>query len=170
MKEGDILAIQKKSQAALEFLTTYAWAFIMIFVIIAAISYFGVLRPKQVLPDRCIFTVSFGCQAFRIDNDGTFNLQLKNQLGQTIDVTNINIKREDDVLITCITPPTFPIENWKIGQVKDLVWSGCESGFSDAGFVEGDKGKLLINMSFYAKPSGSTYSQSAEGEILVTVQ
>lgn len=164
------LAIKKKSQAALEFLTTYAWAFIMIFVIIAAISYFGVLRPKQVLPDRCIFTVSFGCQAFRIDHSGAFKLQLKNQLGQTIDVTGMDIKREDDVIIACTTPPTFPITNWKIGQVKDLEWTGCTSGFSAAGFVQGDKGKLLINMSFYAKPAGATYSQSAEGEILATVQ
>jgi hypothetical protein len=161
--------MKKKSQAALEFLTTYAWAFILILIVIAAISYFGVLRPKQILPDRCIFTVSFGCQAYKIDDAGTFDLQLKNQIGQTVDVTGIDIKREDEVLITCTTPPALPT-NWKIGQVQDLRWSGCDAGFSDAGLVQGDKGKLLINMSFFPKPGGSIYSQSAEGEVLATVQ
>ena len=161
---------QKKSQAALEFLTTYAWAFIIIIIVIGAISYFGVLRPKQILPDRCIFTVAFGCQAFKIDDSGTFNLQLKNNLGETVDVTGVSLKREDDTTITCTAPPTFPITNWKTGGVEDLTWSGCEDAFSDAGFIEGDKGKMLISMNFFRKSVGSIYSQSAEGEIITTVQ
>ena len=95
---------------------------------------------------------------------------MKNQIGQTADVTSIDLKREDEALMPCTTPPAFPITNWKTGEIKDLVWSGCEASFSDAGFAQGDKGKLLINMSFYAKSSGPTYSQSAEGQIIATVQ
>ena len=74
---------------------------------------------------------------------------------------------------TDLTPSEKGYENSelkKTGEIKDLVWSGCEASFSDAGFAQGDKGKLLINMSFYAKSSGPTYSQSAEGEIIATVQ
>ena len=34
--------MHKKSQAALEFLTTYAWAFLVIIIMIGALAYFGV--------------------------------------------------------------------------------------------------------------------------------
>ena len=42
----------RKSQAALEFLTTYAWAFLIIIIMIGALAYFGVLSPSKLLPDR----------------------------------------------------------------------------------------------------------------------
>ena len=42
----------QKSQAALEFLTTYGWAFLIIILMIGTLSYFGVINPK-LLPERC---------------------------------------------------------------------------------------------------------------------
>ena len=45
----------KKSQAALEFLTTYGWAFLIILIMIGALSYFGILSPSKLLPNRCNF-------------------------------------------------------------------------------------------------------------------
>lgn len=36
-----------KGQAALEFLTTYGWAFLVILVMIGALTYFGVLAPAK---------------------------------------------------------------------------------------------------------------------------
>lgn len=50
-----------KSQAALEFLTTYAWAFLVIIIMIGALAYFGVLSPSKLLPDRCNFGNEIGC-------------------------------------------------------------------------------------------------------------
>ena len=37
----------RKAQAALEFLTTYGWAFIVILIMIGALAYFGVLNPSR---------------------------------------------------------------------------------------------------------------------------
>ncbi len=37
----------KKSQAALEFLITYGWAFLVILLMIGTLSYFGILSPSQ---------------------------------------------------------------------------------------------------------------------------
>jgi len=39
--------MNKKGQAALEFLTTYGWAFLVILIMIGALSYFGVLNPSM---------------------------------------------------------------------------------------------------------------------------
>ena len=39
----------KKSQAALEFIMTYGWAILAVIIAIAALSYFGVLKPDRVM-------------------------------------------------------------------------------------------------------------------------
>ena len=44
--------LKKKSQASLEYLTTYAWAFILLIVALAAIQYFGILDFKKYLPQQ----------------------------------------------------------------------------------------------------------------------
>jgi len=41
-----------KGQAALEFLTTYGWAFLVILVAIGGLSYFGVFDFSKYSPDR----------------------------------------------------------------------------------------------------------------------
>src|SRR3989338_6713281 len=50
-----------KSQAALEFLTTYSWAFLVIIIMVGALAYFGVLSPSKLLPDRCNFGSEISC-------------------------------------------------------------------------------------------------------------
>jgi hypothetical protein len=44
----------KKSQQAMEFLMTYGWSILVVLVAIGALAYFGVLDPKQFVPNRCI--------------------------------------------------------------------------------------------------------------------
>ena len=47
--------MKKKAQAAMEFLMTYGWAILVVLVVIGALAYFGVLSPKKLLPDKCLF-------------------------------------------------------------------------------------------------------------------
>ena len=56
----------KKSQAALEFLTTYAWAFLVILVMVGALAYFGILRSIKILPIRCNFFIYISSYDFLI--------------------------------------------------------------------------------------------------------
>lgn len=60
----------KKSQSALEFLTTYGWAFLVILIMIGALAYFGVLNPQQLLPERCTVSPGFACTEYVLDSDG----------------------------------------------------------------------------------------------------
>lgn len=158
--------MHKKSQAALEFLTTYAWAFIVIAIVIAAIAYFGVLKPQKILPDRCNFNVGFGCEAYKIGSDGTFNLRLKNGLGQLITVTSMSLSTETATAFSCTTAPANP-SNWNTGDIIGLSWSGCNA--AAVGFVSGDKGKVLVKITYYDVKAGSAYSRIAEGEVFTTV-
>jgi len=47
--------MNKKGQAAMEFLMTYGWAIVVVLAAIGALAYFGVLSPQKLLPDRTTF-------------------------------------------------------------------------------------------------------------------
>ncbi len=51
----------RKAQAAMEFLMTYGWAILVVLVVISALSYFGVLSPATLLPEKCTFPVQVSC-------------------------------------------------------------------------------------------------------------
>ena len=166
----------KKSQAALEFLTTYAWAFLVIIIVIAVIAYFGILRPQKILPDRCNFNVGFDCQAYSIGYgtgaDGTFNIKLKNGLGQTITVTDIKLKTESTTAYACTAPPAqvpavpWP-SDWNSGDIQTISWTDCNS--KDVGFSKGEKGKVLVSIEYYETKAGPTFKKIADGESFATV-
>lgn len=164
----------RKSQAALEFLTTYAWAFIVIIIIIAAIAYFGILSPSKILPDRCNFNVGFDCQAYTITRgatglaDGSFTLRLKNGLGKTVDVTGVTLTAESTTAYACPgpPPPVFPT-GWPSGEIRTITWSACNS--NAVGFSVGEKGKILVRLNYFETKAGPTFPKIADGEIFTTV-
>ncbi|RJQ16954.1 hypothetical protein C4573_02740 [Candidatus Woesearchaeota archaeon] len=98
----------KRAQAALEFLTTYGWAFLVILVMIGALAYFGVLRPDAFVSERCNFGIEFLCDKDKMlatsvnivapADGGSYNVKflLKNKLGKQVTI--------DDVVIN--DPPT----------------------------------------------------------------
>jgi hypothetical protein len=48
--------MNKRGQAAMEFLMTYGWAIVVVLAAIGALAYFGVLSPQKLLPDRTTFS------------------------------------------------------------------------------------------------------------------
>src|SRR3989338_2514713 len=154
-----------KSQAALEFLATYGWAFLVILIMIGTLAYFGILNPSKILPNRCNFGAEFQCIDYQISSTtGTFKLSLKNNVGEPIDTSSITLSTERTTAYTCDTPPVPPV-SWKSGEVKDITWSVCSGG----GLVAGEKGKILITVRYNAVVSGSNYTKEVKGEVLSTV-
>ena len=159
--------VSKKSQAALEFLTTYGWAFLVILLMIGTLAYFGILSPGKILPNRCTFGSEFQCVDYQISaTANTFKLRMKNSLAEPIDVSAMTLSSEGSTGYTCSTPPANPTA-WKGGQIVDLTWSGCNS--ATAGFVADEKGKVLITMKYNSVASGSAYTREVRGEVLSTV-
>jgi len=56
----------RRAQAALEFLTTYGWSFIIILAVVGAVSYFGVMNPALFIPEQCRFSTDVQCEDFLI--------------------------------------------------------------------------------------------------------
>ena len=80
--------INRKSQAALEFLMTYGWAILVVLVAVGALAYFGVLDPGKFLPPKCIFQGGITC----LDHKATaasLQVVLQNSLGSDITIDGI---------------------------------------------------------------------------------
>ncbi|MFT4310661.1 MAG: hypothetical protein ACMXYC_03440 [Candidatus Woesearchaeota archaeon] len=75
--------MSKKGQAALEFLTTYGWAFLVILIMIGALAYFGVLNPQRFISDKCVATTGFSCAETGFNN-GDFQFVFVNGLGGNV--------------------------------------------------------------------------------------
>ena|SRR3989338_359075 len=151
-----------KSQAALEFLTTYGWAFLVILIMIGSLAYFGILNPSKILPDRCNIGAEFQCLAYQIDaTNNEFRVRLKNGMGEAITVTGMTESSETTIAYSC-TNPANPV-NWAAGAIVDLQFTACNSAL--AGFVTGEKGKVLLTINYYTVRSGVNYGKQAKGDI-----
>lgn len=157
-----------KSQAALEFLTTYGWAFLIILIMIGTLAYFGILNPSKILPNRCTLSTEFTCLDYQIagGTTNTFRIRIKNGVGEAIDVQSITLGSESTTAYTCLTPPPMPT-GWKSGEIRELSWSNCNS--ANAGIVSGEKGKVLLTLRYYGVVSGVNYVKESKGEVYSTV-
>ncbi len=124
---------KKRGQAALEFLMTYAWAILVVIIIIGALAYFGVLNPDTLVPDKCTFATGLACQDFSYTYTGTgasavgnITLVLTNGLGKTIQVTELSFSSEQLAPGSCSMTysPAVVIENGN-SESLNVTGSGC---------------------------------------------
>ena len=125
----------RKSQAALEFLTTYAWAFVIIGVTISALYYFGALDFSKYLPQKCVFPSQFKCVDFGLDP------------------SSVKLRPE----INC-APGEF---DWIHSTEKDIEFSSCSGG----GYTADTRVELKVSMVYYAVNTPSKPLHAVNGKI-----
>ena len=160
-----------RAQAALEFLTTYGWAFLIILIMIGTLAYFGILSPSKLTPNRCNFGSEFQCLDYQIKDlgtgaDDTFRLRLKNNVGETITMDSIALTKEDGNPYACTTAqPMNTLSSWAVSAVKDLVWTACTFG----DLTKDQKGKILVTLTYHSVSSGEDYKKQVKGEVFANV-
>ena len=152
----------RKGQAALEFLTTYGWAFLVILVMIGALAYFGVLNPRGLLPSRCTFSPEIYCLEHQtLSSTNVLNFRMRNDVGSSATYwVNSTYLGGDNPSVICSTTTTMPVGPGKIAEYT------CNFN-AVASFTEGDAAKFAINV-VYLKSDGK-YNQTTTGEIYGTV-
>ncbi len=153
---------KKSAQAALEFLTTYSWAILIILVMIGALAYFGVLNPSKLLPDTCNFGSEISCSQYVIKDNG-FRLKLKNNVGSVITVDSLTASTKKTQL-NCAS--SIVSATWRTGEIKDVP---VVCNFADAGLVEGEKEKINLEINYHILKGGSTFSKSVQGEVFTGI-
>lgn len=160
----------RKAQAALEFLSTYGWAMMVVMVMVAALAYFGVLNPSKYLPDRCSFGVQLHCEDYVIrispvENEGYVEFVLLNAMGSkvTIDSSEIEVS---GVIISC---ETFSDEEYFSSQTEfddqTMIFFKCY-GDEVPDFVIEEKVKVKATVKYIKE----IYSKPIYGDIYGTPQ
>jgi hypothetical protein len=146
----------KKGQAALEFLTTYGWAFMVILVMIGALAYFGVLNPQKYLPEKCLITTGLDCTDHQITKTGTLaKVRITNNLGSTISsitMSSTSCGADTDTEVDVPTGTSFEMECTITATLP----------------ATGDKFRMPLNFNYTV--AGKAYPKIASGELFATVQ
>ncbi len=139
----------KKGQSALEFITTYGWALVVILLAGGALWFtFG--GEKFFVTESCMFGPGFYCSDFVVD-EGSVQLKLKNAQGRNLDSFSFDV-------LQCTT--TSSTESLKNGESKIFGVSGCTLN-------EGDVFEGLLNLAYSF--SGSSIHHSKVASILAVV-
>jgi hypothetical protein len=87
--------MSKKAQSALEFLSTYGWALLVIIIMLGAFTYFGVLNPTRFMGSRCVIDVGLSCDEFVLtrvsDSQISVDVYMTNSLSSVIQITDANL-------------------------------------------------------------------------------
>ncbi len=173
---------RRRGQAALEFLSTYGFAFLLILLMIAALSYFGVLNPKNFLPGRCLISGEFRCVDRTLDLDTvpavdtlTARLVIVNQLGNAVQISAAEatstisgagaVAGAPDACVAGVpTGPAFGTQIANDGTASiDCPLTALAAGFP----AEGQKAKVAIKITY--REVGGTYDRVASAEIADTI-
>lgn len=149
--------MQKKSQAALEFLTTYVWAFFIIIATVGTLYYFGIFDFSKYLPQKCTFTSQFKCIDFSL-KPAEVRIKLVNSLGEDIIVTSLQITNDAVPPISCTAPASF---DWIHSAEKEVIFTSCSGG----AYIPNERIELTVSMSYYALNTPSKPVHSINGKI-----
>ena len=159
-----------RAQAALEFLTTYAWAFLGIMITLGALYYFGVFNFSKYLPQECIFPQQFECVAFGFVGGATdeIRFRLVNSAGETLNVKGYSISNNLPTPLSCTNPATFI--SWLAGEERDFAFTGCSGG----GFIDKERTEAEISITYCAPATsgcttGSAVDHTLSGKIKAVV-
>jgi hypothetical protein len=167
----------RRSQAALEFLTTYGWAFLVILIMMSALAYFGVLNPSKLLPDRCNFGAEISCNKNTMivnggaaeNKDNTLAMRITNNFGTGVIVTGARVTTDITTAGTCtpqINDEDINAYSWASDQTITLN-ADCDGGDK---LVDKEKIKMNIEIDYYPASAGSGYSKIIFGELFTTIQ
>ena len=171
----------KKSQAALEFLTTYAWAFLVILIMVSALAYFGILNPFKLLPDRCNFGSEIGCDKnkmiFKASSTGTLQMVLINNFGTTVKIQSTTEAIADVDVGTCTVKIADIGVNAAAIPEGGFTWdAGASLQFNvdcanaEANLVAEEKMKMRVEIDYYPAGAGSTYAKVVYGDMFGAIQ
>jgi hypothetical protein len=157
--------MSRQGQAALEFITTYGWAVLVILVMIGAITYFGILNPSKFLPNRCQTSPEFNCQDYQIKSDGKVSIVLQQTTGKTIILQGLSCNYNNGAPVAAtMTINGAAASSGSSWSPRHQLTATCDFGAaSTITGLKGQKVKVLYNVTYQTSSGG--LSHLTEGEI-----
>lgn len=113
--------MRNKGQAAIEYLTTYGWAIMVLLLMVSSLAAFGVLDVRDWAPDRCELGAEFLCKDYVFVNNGqnvTLMMMLRNNLPDRVIIKSINCTFENALEEEEIFSPEISIGNEEEKQIS----------------------------------------------------
>lgn len=131
MPDQIIIELPKvKAQSAVEYLTTYGWAIIIIAVVLLALFNLGLFNPSSFISTTCVFPAEFSClSAILTGSSGSLNITLQQATTSNINVTAIGCNNQGTIsnMITMNNPPSNQIQ-LVIGGSNSFIISCYQNG------------------------------------------
>jgi uncharacterized protein (UPF0333 family) len=167
--------MNKRGQAAMEFLMTYGWAIVVVLAAIGALAYFGVLSPQKLLPDR----TTFSAPVPNVDNavittvdatTATVEVAFRNNKGVSIEIPGTTSSwvsagstpcTAGNITAVTATDGTTSLLNTPIsnGVGFNIEWT-CSHNAA----IVGDKFKADISFDYINSETGQTIKQTGSVE------
>ncbi|MCF7799189.1 hypothetical protein K9M74_04775 [Candidatus Woesearchaeota archaeon] len=146
-----------KAQAALEFLTTYGWAFLAALVVIGALASFGLGDLRSQVPNSCFLGPAFTCYGASADGRGVVLIEFS-------PIQKVHIER-----MMCTYPDgtelvqTYSSEPLVMPNQEYII--GCQ----ETGLALGKhKDKFIVSLVYHLNETGAL-PRIANGDIVTDI-
>ena len=147
----------KRGQIALEFLTTYGWAMMVVLVMIGGLAYLGVTDPSRFVSERCVADSGFLCEDFQLF-DNQLRVLLRNNQGNSINIVNATVVNEDNIEIS-------DCEGFSSTSLNNRQTHTFECDLSQT-LSTNLLSRIELEFTFYNTASGSTFNRTRRVEVL----
>ena len=84
--------MEKRGQAAMEFLMTYGWAILAAIIAIGVLAYFGVFSPGKFVQDSYLVNAPFNARGVSLtDSSDQLRIELLNGAGEQVTVSTVAV-------------------------------------------------------------------------------
>jgi hypothetical protein len=125
--------MRRKGQAAMEFLMTYGWAILVAIVVIGLLGYYYLDSISQ--RHAGMVNPPFYLNAHRIDETTGLTLELKNNGGETYNITSVAVSVSEPSGAACTTNNTAIEISTGTQTIYTLPCTGTSSGNSFSGDI-----------------------------------
>ncbi len=156
---------QLKAQSAMEYLTTYGWAILILAIVLAAIISLNLFNPGQFATQECLLPADFNCLGYFMGTNGTISLNIQQTTEYPINVTSIGCSTNSTIYSSTNYHPnvylpissnyTFNVPCYSSPGDVELLSAGqlftgtVQINYTDTttGFPKTDIGKVIVKAS-----------------------
>lgn len=97
-----------RAQSAMEYLTTYGWAILIIAALMAVLYSLNLFNPSSFAPSVCLFPADFSCISTTLSTSGTLSINIQQATSTSINVTAIGCNAGGTYTnMTALSPADF---------------------------------------------------------------
>jgi uncharacterized protein (UPF0333 family) len=158
--------MEKKSQAAMEFMLVYGWAILIVLLIVSVIAYFGFFNINKFLPNVCEFPAGFECIDWTISGEtNIIELAMRNKLGALVNITDVKLMNQEN---GCTDINKIQVDNNDVpyGVANNAFFRlriECSGGLASGRRFRSDP---IINYTYVA--TGTVHSSSGSLRLLIS--